>query len=214
VRIVVLGSPGAGKGTYSGFLSERLGIPHISTGDLLREIVKEESDLGKEVKGYMERGELVPDELVLKVLVDRISKDDCKKGFILDGFPRTLEQALKLSELLDIDLAINFNCDEETVLERLGGRITCRSCGKIYHLKNIRPKREGICDDCGGELYQREDQKPEAIKKRLEIYREKSEPLIEFYRREGKLREVDANRPIERVEEVINDCLQHIKEVM
>ncbi|RLJ01038.1 MAG: adenylate kinase, partial [Candidatus Aenigmatarchaeota archaeon] len=145
---------------------------------------------------------------------DRISKDDCKKGFILDGFPRTLEQALKLSELLDIDLAINFNCDEETVLERLGGRITCRSCGKIYHLKNIRPKREGICDDCGGELYQREDQKPEAIKKRLEIYREKSEPLIEFYRREGKLREVDANRPIERVEEVINDCLQHIKEVM
>ena len=214
MRIVVLGSPGAGKGTYSGFLSERLGIPHISTGDLLREIVKEESDLGKEVKGYMERGELVPDELVLKVLVDRISKDDCKKGFILDGFPRTLEQALKLSELLDIDLAINFNCDEETVLERLGGRITCRSCGKIYHLKNIRPKREGICDDCGGELYQREDQKPEAIKKRLEIYREKSEPLIEFYRREGKLREVDANRPIERVEEVINDCLQHIKEVM
>ncbi len=209
MNIVVLGPPGVGKGTYAKRLSEILKIPHISTGDMLREEIKKGSELGRKVKGYVERGELVPDEIMIEVIRERISQKDCEKGFILDGFPRTLKQAQALDTITKIDIALNFLAPKEVIIERLSGRRICKRCGAIYHIKNMPPKRPGVCDVCGGPLYQREDDKPEVIERRLEVYKNTMKPVEDYYRDKGILITIDASAG---VEEVVRSCLEVLKE--
>ena len=207
LRLVFLGPPGIGKGTYASAISKMYGIPHISTGDIFREEIKRGTELGRKIKEYVERGELVPDEIVIEVVRERLSREDCKKGFILDGFPRTLRQAQALDEMTTLDLALNFVAPDEVIIERLSGRRICRRCGAIYHIKFMPPKVEGVCDICGGELYQREDDKPEVIKRRLELYRRQFKPILDFYRAKGILVDVDASEQadvvIPRIVEVL-----------
>jgi len=212
VNIVLLGSPGVGKGTYAGILSKKYNIPHISTGQLFRDAVKNKTELGKKVEEYINRGDLVPDEIVIQIVRERLEKDDCKNGFLLDGFPRTIPQAEALEEFKKIDKVFNFVASGEEILNRLGGRRTCRKCGAIFHVKNIPPKVSGVCDYCGGELYQREDEKPEAIKKRMIEYSEKTKPLIDYYSKKGLLANIDANYPIEEVDKIISQCEQALQE--
>ncbi len=206
MNIVMLGAPGAGKGTYAKILSEKYSIPHISTGDLFRDIVKEDTELGRKVKEILDSGGLQSDDITLEILRKRLEKDDCKKGFILDGYPRNISQAESLSTIVDIDLVLYFVASENVVLDRLGGRLTCSGCGAIFHLKNIPPKVEGKCDHCGADLYQRPDQMPEAIKKRLALYREVTAPLIDYYRERGKIKEISSDPPIEELEKIIGPC--------
>ncbi len=211
VKMIFLGAPGVGKGTHSNLVAEAHGIVKISTGDLLRENVKAGTELGLKAKEYMDAGGLVPDDLVIALLKDRISKDDCGKGFILDGFPRTIPQAEALSGITEIDLVVNLSAPEEVIIGRLSGRWTCKKCDAIYHELNIKPKVEGVCDKCGGELYQRDDQKPEVVKKRLETYQKDTAPLIDFYKSKGSFIEVNVEGNVEevnkRVQEAINDKL-------
>ncbi len=202
MRLIFLGPPGAGKGTQAEELLQRLKISRISTGEILRQNVKDETPIGRKAKRYMEQGQLVPDEVVIQVTVERIAQD-AKKGFVLDGFPRTLEQARRLDESLNklgsaIDLVINFETSESTIVERLSGRRICRKCGANYHIDNIPPRKVGICDRCGGRLYQRTDDKPETIKKRLEVYRKSSSGLINYYRSRGILETVSGDLDVER----------------
>ncbi len=191
--IVLLGPPGIGKGTVAVKLSRKLRIPHIATGDMLRENVSEKTKLGIEAKSYMDRGLLVPDEVVIRMVEERLKKSDCKKGFILDGFPRTINQAEEIVKKIKIGKVVNLQADDEVIIQRLSRRRVCGKCGSIYHLDYIKPKKEGICDKCPGELYQREDDKPAAIKERLRVYREKTEPLIGYYRGKGILADVDGS---------------------
>lgn len=208
MRIIILGPQGSGKGTYSSRLVPKLGVPHISTGDILRENVKKQTKLGLEAKEYMDKGHLVPDNIVIELLRQRFEEDDCKKGFILDGFPRNLLQAEELEEITEIDLVINLDVPEEILLRRLGGRISCKDCKHIYNLENMKPKEEGRCDHCEGELHQRDDDKPEAIKKRLELYEQNTKPLIDHFREKGMLKTVSCTRfdspPEETVEKIMN----------
>jgi len=191
-RIVFLGSAGVGKGTYAQDICEYYKIPMVSTGQLLREDLKAGTDLGKEAKKYMDKGELVPIALITKLLKKRLSKADCKKGFVLDGYPRSMEQTKALEKITDIDVAVNFTAPTEVILARLGGRRTCSKCGRIFHIKNVPPKKEGICDKCGGELIIRKDDQAEAIKKRLDIYKKEVTPVLEYYKKKGILKYVDA----------------------
>ena len=203
VKIIFLGPPGSGKGTYSSRISPMLNIPHISTGDLLRKEVKEQSELGKKAQEYMNQGELVPDDLVIEILKKRIEEDDCSNGFILDGFPRTLNQAKELEKITNIDVVINLYLPDDILIEKLTARRVCRNCGANYNIAEIHrdgidmpallPKVEGKCDKCGGELYQRDDDKEEVIKERLKTYQEKTKPLIEFYKEKGILKEFKVN---------------------
>jgi adenylate kinase len=196
----MLGAPGAGKGTISEVVQKKYVIPQISTGDLLREAVKNKTDLGLSAKQFMDRGELVPDHLVLKLLQQRIAKADCSKGFILDGFPRNITQAEELEKLgISVDKVINFDVSEKTVLDRLAGRRTCKDCGAIFNIKTALPKVKGVCDKCGGILYQREDQKPEVVKERLKTYKEQTEPLIDYYRKKKILADISAEPVPEKV---------------
>jgi adenylate kinase len=202
MRIILLGPPGAGKGTQAAGIAEEVSIPHISTGDMFRSALKEGTALGMEAKKYMDAGELVPDDLVVAMVNERIKQPDCSGGFLLDGFPRTIIQAEKLDETLEreglaMDLVINLACDDETIIKRLTGRRVCRSCGRIYHVVNMPPKTEGICDDDGGELYQRDDDKEETILNRLDVYKKQTADLIDYYRAKGLLKDVDANAPRE-----------------
>lgn len=204
MRLVLLGPPGAGKGTQAEALSKEYKLPHISTGDLLRAAVKNGTDVGMRAAAFMERGELVPDEIVIELVLERLRKPDAKRGFILDGFPRNEAQAVKLDEALDrlgapIDFAINFDTSERTIISRLTGRRVCKNCGRNYHIVNIPPKREGVCDICGGELYAREDDKEETIKKRLVVYQRESRPLVEYYAARCKLKSVSGDSGIESV---------------
>lgn len=208
MRIVLLGPPGIGKGSYAKELSKRLDIPHISTGDIFREEIKKETELGKKVKEYVEKGELVPDEIVIEVVRNRLSQPDCQKGFILDGFPRTLNQAKALDEITKIDIVFNFEAPIEVIIDRVSGRRICKKCGAIYHIKYNPPKKDGICDICGGELYQREDDKPEIVKHRLEVYNKQFKPIVEYYKEKGILVTVNAAR---KINEVVDECIAILK---
>ena len=190
MRKIFLGAPGSGKGTAASRVAPRFNIPHISTGDLFRQNIKNETPIGMEAKGYMERGELVPDEIVIGMLADRINEDDCKEGFILDGFPRTIPQAEKLAELSDMDVVINMDVSDDIVIERLSSRVTCKDCGEIFNLRGLIPKKEGQCDKCEGDLIRRPDDEPEVIKNRLNTYKEQTAPLIDFYRNQGLVKDV------------------------
>ncbi|MGD0335866.1 MAG: adenylate kinase [Candidatus Omnitrophota bacterium] len=196
MRIVLLGPPGAGKGTQAKILAEKLAVPHISTGDLLRENVKNGTSLGKEAKDYMERGLLVPDTLVAKMLTERFNQQDTKKGFILDGYPRNLSQAETLDGILkpknmDIDFVVYLDTDEDTIIQRLSGRLVCSSCGANYHIKNMPPKVKGVCDKCNGKLFQRSDDNEETVRNRLQVYRKEVSSLVDYYEAGNKLHRLD-----------------------
>jgi len=212
MNIVLLGSPGVGKGTYAKRISKIYNIPHISTGDMFREAIKNKTEIGLKAKGYMDKGELVPDDVTIKTVEERLKKDDCKNGFMLDGFPRTIAQAEALDKIVVIDKVLDFTASDEVIIDRLSGRRICKSCGAIFHIRNIIPKTEGVCDNCGGELYQRDDDKPESVKKRLDVYREQTEPLIEYYKEKELLADIDANKPIEQVDEIIADVRKALEE--
>jgi adenylate kinase len=211
MNIVMLGSPGVGKGTYAKILSDKYNVPRISVGDLFREAIRDETELGKKIRDYVSRGDLVPDEIVIELVKERLQKDDCKNGFFLDGFPRTIAQAEAIEKFKKIDKVFNFVASDRIIMSRLGGRRTCRECGAIYHVENIPSKVEGICDHCGGGLYQRSDETPQAIKNRLRVYREKTKPVIDYFREKGLIADVDANYRIEEVDKVISQCERHLK---
>ncbi len=213
MKIIMLGAPGAGKGTQAEKIAEKYSIPHISTGDIFRKNIKEGTDLGKEAKQYMDEGKLVPDELTVRLLLDRVANDDCSKGYILDGFPRTIPQAEALDAELkrlgeDIDYAIDVEVPDENIINRMSGRRACPKCGATYHLKYIPPKKEGICDECQTELIIRDDDKPETVKNRLKVYHEQTQPLIEFYDKKKILRTVDGTVDAEDVFKAITDILK------
>ncbi|MFN3479403.1 MAG: adenylate kinase [Thermodesulfovibrionales bacterium] len=204
MRLVLLGAPGAGKGTQAKKLIEKYGIPQISTGDLLRAAVSAGTQLGKEAKSYMDKGELVPDRVVLGMVEERLKQDDCKKGYILDGFPRNVAQAEALDKMLSglgmsLDAALSVDVPFDDLMKRLTGRRTCKSCGQMYNVYFNPPKKEGICDKCGGELFQRDDDKEETIKKRLEVYNSQTAPLIEYYGKKGILKSVKGTGSIDEI---------------
>lgn len=196
MKIIMLGAPGAGKGTQAKMIADKYGVPHISTGDIFRANIKNGTELGMEAKKYMDQGLLVPDELTVKILLDRVSQPDCKNGYVLDGFPRTIPQAEVLDEALaelgeSIDYAIDVDVPDENIVKRMSGRRACVSCGATYHVVHVPPKKEGICDRCGSELILRDDDKPETVKNRLDVYHKQTQPLIDFYTKKGVLKTVD-----------------------
>lgn len=209
MRIILLGPPGSGKGTQATRLVKRFSIPQISTGDILRESVKRKTELGKKAEVFMNKGELVPDDVVIGIIDDRIKKEDCKKGFILDGFPRTIAQAEALDKITKIDKVIELDLSDETIINRLSNRRQCSKCGTIYGI-DIPPKKEGVCDKCGSSLYQREDDKVEAIKNRLEVYRKQTKPLVDYYRKKGLLVKIDAEKPLLDVLEKIAKAVKTV----
>lgn len=212
MKIIMLGAPGAGKGTQAKMIADKYHVPHISTGDIFRVNIKNGTELGMEAKKYMDQGLLVPDELTVKILLDRVAQEDCKNGYVLDGFPRTIPQAQvldgALSELGDqIDFAVNVDVPDENIIRRMGGRRACLSCGATYHTEFIPPKEEGVCDVCGKELVLRDDDKPETVKNRLEVYHKQTQPLIDFYQEKGILKSVDGTVPMEDVFAAISAIL-------
>lgn len=212
MKIIMLGAPGAGKGTQAKMIAEKYGIPHVSTGDIFRANIKEGTALGKEAKQYMDQGLLVPDELTVKILLDRVAKEDCKNGYVLDGFPRTIPQAEVLDKALvelgdKIDYAIDVDVPDENIVRRMGGRRACLTCGATYHIEHVPPKKEGICDKCGAELVLRDDDKPETVKNRLEVYHKQTQPLIDFYTKQGVLKTVDGTQDMMDVFAAITEIL-------
>ena len=212
MKIIMLGAPGAGKGTQAKMLSERYGIPHISTGDIFRMNIKNNTELGQKAKGYMDAGQLVPDELVVDLVVDRIKAKDCMKGFILDGFPRTIPQAEALDYALNnqnekIDYAINVDVPDENIIKRMSGRRACVGCGATYHLVYNPTKTEGVCDVCGEKLILRDDDKPETVQKRLDVYHEHTQPLIDYYNKKEVILTVDGTQDIDVVYDEITKVL-------
>jgi adenylate kinase len=210
VNLIFLGPPGAGKGTIAKRVAERHGVLQISTGDLFRDNVKGGTEIGLKAKGYMDRGELVPDRIVIDMLKDRITRDDCRAGFILDGFPRTIPQAeaLAADPSVTIDRVVNFVITDEVVVQRLSGRRICPKCGAIFHVTNIPPKQAGVCDACGAALIQREDDREQAIRNRLVVYKQQTEPLIGFYTQRGMLTDINADQPS------IDDIVASVSAVM
>ena len=212
MKLILLGAPGAGKGTQAKMIAEKYGIPHISTGDIFRYNIKNGTELGKEAKKYMDQGLLVPDELTVKILLDRVAKDDCKNGYVLDGFPRTIPQAEVLEEALTklgdrIDYAINVEVPDENIVKRMGGRRACVNCGATYHIEHVPPKKEGICDICGKELTIRKDDKPETVKDRLATYHAETEPLKGFYEARGILSSVENKGSIDATNAAVMEVL-------
>ena len=196
MKIIMLGAPGAGKGTQAKMIADKYGVPHVSTGDIFRANIKNGTELGMEAKKYMDQGLLVPDELTVKILLGRVSQPDCKNGYVLDGFPRTIPQAEVLDKALaelgeSIDYAIDVDVPDENIVKRMSGRRACVSCGATYHVVHVPPKKEGICDRCGSELILRDDDKPETVKNRLDVYHKQTQPLIDFYTKKGVLKTVD-----------------------
>jgi len=215
MNLILLGAPGAGKGTQAKAIVEKYGIPQISTGDMLREAVAKGTELGKKAKEYMDKGELVPDEVVIGIVRDRLQEKDTEKGFILDGFPRTIKQAEALDEMLselkkDIDAVINVAVPEEEVVKRIVNRRSCKNCGAVYHLIYKPPKEEGKCDKCGGELYLRDDDKEETVRERFSVYRAQTEPLIEYYSKKGLVKNIDGTKSIDEVTADIMKVLESL----
>lgn len=212
MRVVFLGPPGAGKGTQADAISKDKKISHISSGNLLREAVESGTETGIKAKCYIEKGLLVPDQLVVEIIKDRIVKEDCKSGYILDGFPRTLSQAKVLDEMLKklgnkLDLVIYFSVSEESVVLRLSGRRTCANCGANYHIRYVPSSKDGICDKCGGKLYQRADDKPETVLERLRVYHEQTEDLIAYYKKKGILKEISCDADIDAITKEVSDVI-------
>ena len=204
MKIVMLGAPGAGKGTQAIKIADKYDIPHISTGDIFRANIKGGTELGQKAKSYIDKGELVPDEVTIGMLLDRIAQDDCKNGYVLDGFPRTIPQAESLTEALKsqgdrIDFALNIDVPDEAIIKRMSGRRACPKCGATYHIVYAAPKTENICDKCGTELIIRSDDKPETVTDRLNVYHQQTEPLIAYYKTAGVLREVDGTQELPKV---------------
>ena len=196
MKIIMLGAPGAGKGTQAKMIAEKFGVPHISTGDIFRANIKEGTELGMEAKKYMDQGLLVPDELTVKILLDRVAREDCADGYVLDGFPRTIPQAEVLDAALEklnekIDYAVNVDVPDENIVKRMSGRRACPKCGATFHVEHIPPKQEGICDSCGGELVLRDDDRQETVQNRLKVYHDQTQPLIDYYGKKGVLKSVD-----------------------
>ncbi|MEX2948619.1 adenylate kinase [Staphylococcus warneri] len=216
MNIILMGLPGAGKGTQASEIVKKFPIPHISTGDMFRKAIKDETDLGKEAKSYMDRGELVPDEVTVGIVKERISEDDAKKGFLLDGFPRTIDQAEALNSIMaeldrNIDAVINIEVPEEELMNRLTGRRICENCGTTYHLVFNPPKVEGICDLDDGKLYQREDDNPETVSNRLKVNVKQSKPILEYYDNKGVLKNIDGSKDIEEVTTDVIDILDQLQ---
>jgi adenylate kinase len=220
MKILVLGSPGVGKGTYTTALVKNKGYVHISTGDLFRDNIKRETELGNKVKEYLNSGSLVPDELTVAMVRERLLRSDCsEKGFVLDGFPRKLAQAHALEKITPVDLVLEFSADHEIIMSRLTGRMICRGCGHIYHKLNIKPKVEGVCDECSGELYIREDDTPVSVEKRLALYQEKTAPLIDYYKEQGLLKSLKFNEDfgshgkmiLAKILEVVDEVEERLK---
>lgn len=204
MKIIMLGAPGAGKGTQAKKLAVKYKIPHISTGDIFRLNIKAGTPIGLKAKVYIDQGQLVPDDLVVELVIDRLKQPDCERGYLLDGFPRTIPQAQALDAALDqkndsIDCAIDVNVPDENIIKRMSGRRACLNCGATYHTEHIPPKKEGICDVCGNDLILREDDKPETVKKRLEVYHKQTQPLIDYYRKKKKLLSVDGTKDMDAV---------------
>lgn len=212
MKIVMLGAPGAGKGTQAKMIAEEYGIPHVSTGDIFRANVSKGTQLGVEAKKYMDQGLLVPDELTVKILLDRVAKEDCAGGYVLDGFPRTIPQAQVLDEALEklgekLDYAIDVDVPDENIVRRMSGRRACLKCGATYHVEHIPPKKEGICDDCGSELVLRDDDRAETVSNRLKIYHDQTQPLIDYYTQKGILKTVDGTMDMKDVFGAIKNIL-------
>ncbi|MFO7886726.1 MAG: adenylate kinase [Eubacteriales bacterium] len=211
MRLILLGPPGAGKGTQAEGIKKEFNIPHISTGDIFRENIKNNTELGKKAQEYMNKGLLVPDELVVELVKDRLSKKDCSEGFLLDGFPRTIEQAEALDKELEkmnqkLNKAVNIEVSEGVLVDRIVGRRICRDCKATYHIKFNPPKKDGICDKCGGELYQRDDDKEETVQKRIKVYNEQTQPLIDYYGKKDLILDINGEQEINKVlEDIINN---------
>ena len=194
MKLIFLGPPGAGKGTLAGLVSQELHIPQISTGDIFRDAIKRETELGKKVKEIVSRGDLVPDDLTVSLVKERLAQSDAANGYILDGFPRTIPQAEALEKFQALDAVVNFRISDAAVIKRLSGRRVCKNCGAIYNVDNMPPKKQGVCDACGGPLYTRDDDKIESIQNRLDVYKKQTEPLIAFYGKKKLLRDVDSDK--------------------
>jgi adenylate kinase len=212
MRLILLGPPGAGKGTQAKLLMERLGAPQVSTGDILRQAVSDGTELGRRAKSYMDRGALVPDEVVIGIIEERLRKPDCRAGYILDGFPRTLAQAEALSRTLaslhaSLDRVLSIEVPEDDLVRRLAGRRVCRDCGFMYHVENNPPKQAGVCDKCGGPLYERDDDREETIRRRLQVYRDQTEPLTAYYAGTDLLSRIDGRGTIEEIAQRVRQAL-------
>jgi adenylate kinase len=211
MKLVVFGPPSAGKGTQAQKLSKRYGIPQVATGDLLREQVAKKTPIGVKVKSYLDSGRLGPDDLIVQMIAERVSKPDCANGYLLDGFPRTMGQAKELEKMTDIDLVLNIVVDFEVLVERAVGRRICPKCAAVYHVKFNPPKKEGICDKCGSALIQRDDDKEATVRNRLKVYQEQTAPLVEYYRKKGKLVDIDGSGGIDAVQAKMVDAIDRLK---
>ena len=208
MRLILLGAPGAGKGTQAEIICEKLNIPTISTGNILREAIRNKTELGVLAKSYMDEGNLVPDAVVVGIVSERLREDDCKNGFILDGMPRTLAQAKALDELgVEIDVVISIEVEDSAIEKRMGGRRVCEGCGASYHIEHKKPLRDGVCDSCGGKLILRADDAPETVRARLKVYHEQTEPLVEFYASKGLLKRIDGSVGIDGTSRLIFEAL-------
>ena len=209
MKLILLGAPGAGKGTQAAVISERCHIPQISTGNIIRAALKSGTEMGLKAKSFIDEGKLVPDEVVIGIIRERLAEDDCKDGFILDGFPRTIPQAEALDKMgIEIDKVIDIEVADDVIIDRMSGRRVCEKCGRPYHLVSLRPKVEGVCDDCAGALIQRKDDHPDTVKARLEIYHNETEPLKDYYEKQGKLYVVEGANSVEETTRLTFEALE------
>ena len=209
MNIIMLGAPGAGKGIQAAVLCEHLHIPTISTGNIIREALRTGTEMGLKAKSYMDAGQLVPDEVVIGIVKDRLQEDDCKNGYILDGFPRTIPQAEALDEMgANIDCVIDIEVEDDVIVNRLSGRRVCENCGRPYHIESLKPKVDGVCDDCNGALVQRKDDQIDTIKNRLDIYHKETEPLVNYYKAQGKLKVVVGKDTVKATTEAVFEALE------